>query len=183
MSSGRSGRTWIGIAAVAGLIAYALLAHDGLRPGGEAPAIEAPLLGGDTFHLADQRGRVVLLDFWATWCPPCRKSLPALQRVHERYQGSADVLIASVNTDYPADQQRVVPAFVKKHGYTFPVLLDDPRKVVSQAYRVTSIPTLVVIDRAGKVHTVQSGLPTTQVDGLVEHLEALIEEALADSES
>ncbi|MCA9557814.1 MAG: TlpA family protein disulfide reductase [Myxococcales bacterium] len=183
MSSGRSARTWIGIAAVAGLIAYALLAHDGLRTGCEAPAVEAPLLDGGTFELAAQRGKVVVLDFWATWCPPCRKSLPALQRVHERFRDSPDVVVASVNTDYPADQQRVVPAFVKKNGYTFPVLMDDPRKVVSQAYRVTSIPTLVIIDREGKVHTVQSGLPTTQVDGLVKHLEALIEEALADSES
>ncbi len=171
----RPSRTWIGIAAVAGLIAYSLLAHDGLRPGGDAPDFEARLLDGQTLQLSALRGRVVVLDFWATWCPPCRKSLPALQRVHEHYKDSADVFVASVNTDHAVDQVRLVPAFVRKNGYSFPVLLDDAHKAVSTAYRVQSIPTLVVIDRDGKVFKVQTGIPSTDEAVLVEHLEALID--------
>ena len=170
----RSARVWIAIALVSGAIAFSVLSGDGPPVGRLAPEISAQRLNGEAFLLSSLRGRVVVLDFWATWCPPCQKSLPALQRVHERYKDDPAVFVASVNTDHPVDQKNLLGRFMQARRYDFPVILDDGAKSVSNAYRVQSIPTLVVIDAEGLVRKVERGIPSSKVEVIEAHLNALI---------
>ena len=133
-----------------------------------APSISAPLLNGGTFDLAAHSGHVVVLDFWATWCPPCRRSLPALQRLHERYKDSKDVVVISVSQDKGAQASDRVRKYLSDRGFTFPVII-DPSGIASR-YGVSTIPTMVVIDPEGTVRTVQVGLYSSDTDTIVDHV-------------
>ncbi len=112
------------------------------------PAIDFTLkdLKGTPHTLRRLRGKTVLLDFWASWCGPCRMTMPQVAKIHAEYK-SRGVEVMSINVGEPAEK---AGAYVKQHGYLFTTLLDVDRTVSSQ-YRVSGIPTLVVIDRAGTV--------------------------------
>lgn len=173
---------WIAIAAVCAALAWSLMAdRGGPAVGGPAPPIEVETLAGEPFSLGAQTGKVVVLDFWATWCPPCVKSLPALERLHRKYDGHPEVLIASVNTDVMPERSAALKRWMDRHQYGFPVLLETRDKALSAAYRVQSIPTMVVVGRDGAVHDVQVGLPANDVDGIEAHIEARIRDALAET--
>lgn len=111
--------------------------------GKEAPPFSLPSLEGGTVDLTDLRGKHVLIDFWATWCPPCIEALPHVQ---ELSTASDKLVILTVSTD-PANVAR---DFIKEGGYTFTTLIDANRSV-SQAYRVTGIPTTFIVDPDGIV--------------------------------
>jgi thiol-disulfide isomerase/thioredoxin len=125
--------------------------------GAPAPAISAPVLGqAAPFELTAHRGRTIVLDFWATWCPPCQRTLPALQQLHDHYKGT-DVDVFAVNTDSPdAGRDRLVGEFLKRRGYGFPVILDGG--AISRDYRIQAIPTLVIIRPDGRVEEAHVGL-------------------------
>lgn len=112
-----------------------------------APDFTLPTLSGESFRLADLRGKVVLLNFWATWCIPCRTEMPAIEALYQRYKDRGlDVL--AVNLDVLSTAG--VEAFVKEAGVTFPIIL-DPSWATARAYRVVALPTTYLIDRAGNV--------------------------------
>ncbi len=113
--------------------------------GRPAPEFSLKDLDGGQVALADLRGKTVLLDFWATWCPPCRRAMPHIQKVHEEYQ-SLGLVVLGINYESP-DKPR---SFIGKHGYTF-TTLSDPGRKVTDAYGVASIPTTVIIDGEGTV--------------------------------
>jgi len=127
-----------------------------LDRGSVAPGFALVSLEGDTIRLAEQRGRVVLLNFWATWCAPCRWEMPALDRVH-RELGAEGLTVLAVNVDaapgavdgfgYPGGD---VGGFARELGLGFPILL-DPSGQVLRRYRVTGLPTTFLIDREGRV--------------------------------
>ena len=99
---------------------------------------------GGTFRLADQRGKVVLVNFWATWCPPCREEMPAMQRLYDRHKARGLVLVAvSLDAD-PA----LVPPYVKASKLTFPIAL-DPKAEVGNKYGVRALPSSFVVDKQG----------------------------------
>ncbi|HEV2176652.1 MAG TPA: redoxin domain-containing protein [Terriglobia bacterium] len=102
-------------------------------------------LQGEKVNLSDLRGKVVLLDFWATWCPPCREELPRIEKLYEAY-GKKDVVILGVNNE----DSRRVRKFLEKHGYNFTVLMDS-QDTVHRMYACHAIPTVIVIDRGGVV--------------------------------
>jgi peroxiredoxin len=111
-----------------------------------------PLLGGQRFRLAEQRGRVVLVNFWATWCPPCREEMPSMERLWRRHRDRGFVLLAiSLDAD-----PKVVPPFVKQYGLTFPVAL-DPGLDVANAYGVRALPASFIVDRGGLVAALALG--------------------------
>lgn len=133
-------------------------ASAGLPPapavGHPAPDFSLTLLAGETFTLSELRGPVVL-NFWATWCPPCRAELPELQAASERLAGQ--VAIIGVNqAEAPAD----VGAFVAGLGLSFPMPL-DARGEASRLYAVRSLPTTFFIDRQGIIRHIQVG-PVTE---------------------
>jgi thiol-disulfide isomerase/thioredoxin len=99
---------------------------------------------GQQVSLQQYRGKVVFLNFWATWCIPCREEMPALERLHQTYQAQ-DLAIISIDLKEGADQ---VKAFFQKHGLSFPSLL-DPNGTVFRDYLVAGMPTTYLIDRNG----------------------------------
>lgn len=102
-------------------------------------------LTGKTWRLKDLRGKVVLLNFWATWCPPCRKEMPDLETLYERFQGQG-LIILSISDE---DAGKVSP-FVRQMSVHYPVLLDPGRKV-NDLFQINGIPRTFVYDRSGKL--------------------------------
>lgn len=126
-------------------------------------------LQGEKLRLAAFRGKVLVLDFWATWCTPCRAQHPLLEQVRERYRNHQDVVFLSVNTD---EDPAVIPPFLEETGWQQPVYFEDG---LSRLLRVSSIPATIVLDRAGRVHGHLVGF---QPDRFVTLLSERIEEAL-----
>jgi peroxiredoxin len=102
--------------------------------------------GGGAFRLADHRGKVVMVNFWATWCPPCLEEMPAMERLYRQHREAGFTLVAvSVDGD-----DKVVPPFVKKLGLTFPIGL-DPGMDLANAYGVRALPSSFLVDREGNL--------------------------------
>jgi peroxiredoxin len=114
---------------------------------GEAAPFELPTTGGEPRRLADHAGQVVLLNFWATWCGPCREELPALQTLHEQLRDEGLVILA-VSVDRGDSQP--VRRFAERQGVQFDVL-HDPEQRAAARYGVVGYPTTVVIDRNGRI--------------------------------
>jgi peroxiredoxin len=119
----------------------------GLRPGSEAPAFRFRALPGGTVDLASFRGKVVLVNFWATWCPPCVEEMPSLERLH-RALGPEGLVVLGVAADDSDDDVRT---FLPKVGVTFPVLRDPGGRVASTSYRATGFPETFLIGRDGRI--------------------------------
>ncbi len=109
---------------------------------------------GDSRTLAAYQGKVVLLDFWATWCAPCRQEMPVFEQIHrEALATNKDLAVVMVNVNEPSV---VVSSFIEKEKFTFPVLLTEGKDTTTR-YQVSVYPTLVVLDRQGKVIDVVQG--------------------------
>jgi thiol-disulfide isomerase/thioredoxin len=118
-----------------------------------APDFTLTALDGTTLHLADMRGDVVLVDFWATWCGPCKIAMPGLQKLHEEY-GAQGVRVLALSVDQKGET--VVRPFIEQNGYTFAVALAD--EATRRAYGgIQSIPTTVIIRPDGTVHDMMVG--------------------------
>lgn len=113
--------------------------------GRPAPNLTVEGPDGRPARLSDFRGKVVFLDFWATWCPPCRESLPDTQKLHKRFASRGLVVLAITNED-----RATAEAFCKANGYSFPIYTDQSGKA-SLAFDVYGIPTFAVVDRAGRL--------------------------------
>lgn len=113
--------------------------------------------GGEVLKLSDYQGKVVLMDFWATWCPPCRKQMPALQQLAADPELAEHVHILSINTDdEDGMREELVRTFLQRNALTMTTLLDDGS--ASSLYRVSRIPTLVVLRPDGVVDQVSVGV-------------------------
>lgn len=123
-------------------------------------------LHGEKLRLAAFRGKVLVFDFWATWCTPCRAQHPLLEETRRRYRDNPDVVFLSINTDEDPD---AVPPFLEETGWEQPVYFEDG---LSRLLRVTSIPATVVLDRGGRVYGHLVGFqPNRFVDMLTERIE------------
>jgi peroxiredoxin len=112
-----------------------------------APDFTLQDMSGRTVRLSDYRGKVVLLEFWATWCPPCRASIPGLKILNDRYRDKGLVVLA-VSVD--VEGWDVVRAFVKRHDIDYTVLQGTDE--VEQDYRVRTIPMMLVLDKQGRIY-------------------------------
>lgn len=138
----------------------------------KAPDFSLKTLDGKTVRLSDQKGKVVVLDMWATWCPPCRKSLPHLQSLSAKTDLAEKGLVV-----WAIDQQESsekVSKFVTAGKYTFTVLLDSDG-AVGKAYLVQGIPTTVIVGRDGTVQEVFIGYD----DEVAKPMDEAVEKALA----
>lgn len=138
-------------------------------------------LDGNTIKLSDYKGKIILLNFWATWCPPCREEMPMMQEVYEKYKDQ-DVVILTVNptsvelrggTDSKKAENQV-RKFIKDSGFTFPVLLDKEDKAWD-IYQQRGIPVNYVIDKQGIVRYGFSGAfqSKEQIEMLIENIRAI----------
>ncbi len=123
-----------------------------------APEITLPTLEGGQARLSDLSGTPVILNFWASWCPPCRLEMPALQRVHEEYRGR--VVVVGVNMAQ-VDSIEQARTFLQDRGVTFPIWLDI-RGEAAQTYQVVSLPTTFFIDAQGTICEVVVGGPMAE---------------------
>ena len=129
------------------------------QQGFPAPDFELTTSTGETIRLSELRGQPVLVNLWATWCPPCREEMPAIEKVYQEFKDQGLVVLA-MNMTYQDDASAVAP-FIERHGLTFPILLDESGDT-SRAYQMRSLPTSFFIDRDGIINEVVIGGPMAE---------------------
>ncbi len=147
-------RSWKRLAGVLLILAVALTtcaAPDsggpvGVNQGNQARDFALESLAGAEVSLADHAGKVVLVNFWATWCPPCMAEIPELQEAYETYQDE-ELVVLGINVEEPRE---IVEPFVQSMGMTYPVLLDENGQVM-EMYRALGLPMSLIVDRQGVI--------------------------------
>jgi peroxiredoxin len=112
-----------------------------------APELTLTTLQGETISLTEYTGQVILVNLWATWCPPCKAEMPTLQAFHDKYKNDGFQVIA-INDGDPAPD---VEQFVKEYQLTFPIWLDPTYMATEQAFKTLNLPSSFVIDRTGTI--------------------------------
>ena len=153
-----------------------------------APDFTLPDQFGQEHTLSDYQGKVVFLNFWATWCPPCRAEMPDIQALYERYEDSEDVAVLGVafpglSGEGTADE---VAAFLEENGYTYPVVMAEDAQVAWD-YQIQAFPTTFMITRDGDIYGYVTGsLEADMMDSIIEQTLAYsdgIEQSSADPDS
>jgi cytochrome c biogenesis protein CcmG, thiol:disulfide interchange protein DsbE len=129
------------------------------QQGFPAPDFELETTSGETIKLSDLRGQAVLVNLWATWCPPCRAEMQAIEKVYNEYKEQGFVVLA-VNMTYQDDPRAVMP-FVNEQGLTFPILLDETGGMAN-SYQLRSLPSSYFIGRDGIINEVVIGGPMAE---------------------
>src|SRR6202795_777767 len=137
------------LATAASLLAAGFLSATEVRP---APPVQLHLADGTIVQPADYRGKVVLIDFWASWCVPCKASFPALDALYQRDRDRGLVVLA-INLD---EERKAADAFLASRPHVMPVLF-DPKGESAEAFRIRGMPSSVVIDRAGNIRFTHIG--------------------------
>ncbi len=163
-------RAGLAIAAVC-LSVGAGVAQAAVSPGLAAPDFTLRTLAGSNLRLQEQRGQVVLVNFWATWCGPCRQEMPHLNRIADKYRGAGLVMLG-VNID---NDVQIAAEVASKLGVKFPVLLDTDKKV-SRLYDLSSMPSTLVIDRSGRVRYLHKGYQSGYEDQYDRQIRDLLKE-------
>ena len=140
------------------------------KQGTEAPDFKVEMFDGKSIRLSDLRGKVVLVNFWATWCPPCREELTRVQKeIIDRFAGQEFVFLPISR----GEELHTVEAFRKRMGYTFPMGL-DPDQRIFRRYATNYIPRNFLIDRDGKVVLASIGYDKAEFAHLIETIEKTI---------
>ena len=135
-----------------------------VMPGFEWASVEGP-----SWSLAEHRGKIVVVNFWATWCGPCRQEIPDLVRVYEQYSGRG-VIFAGVSLD--SKPSEVVPSFARRYRIPYPTLVPAPESAIANA--IQTIPTSFLIDRQGRIARTWAGI--LQEPELTKNIEELLAE-------
>lgn len=160
------------IAAVTGLAALAAPAWSGSPLDVPAPAFALLTRAGSSIDLDELRGQVVMINFWASWCGPCRQEFPILDQIYRKYRPMGFTLVAvNVESDR-ADAER----FLAGTPVTFPVAWDADNKV-SSAYGVSAMPTTLIVDRKGQVRWVHLAYKPGDEDEYLNQVRAMLREA------
>ncbi len=152
------------------IAATSLAASSGLT-GRPAPDFALKSSTGENLRLSEYRGDVVMINFWATWCGPCRQEMPLLDELYTRYERVGFSLLG-VNID---DDSRKAMNMIAELGVSFPVLFDS-RKEVSKLYEVDAMPVTVIVDREGNVRHVHKGYKPGYEDKYLNEIRALLRE-------
>ncbi len=144
-----------------------------LRAGSTAPSFRLASLAGGDVDLGTLRGSIVVVNFWATWCPPCVDEMPSLEKLH-RALGPEGLVILGVSVD---EDEAALRAFVTRAGVTFPVLRDPGGRTAAQAYGTTGYPGSFVIDRSGRLLESFMGPAEWAAAAAIDHFRDLLRSA------
>ncbi len=158
------------LGALLSIFAASSLASSGLA-GQTAPDFVLKSATGENMRLSEYRGDVVMINFWATWCGPCRQEMPLLDELYGRYQRVGFSLLG-VNID---DDSRRAMAMVDELGVSFPVLFDE-HKEVSKLYQVEAMPVTLLLDREGTVRYVHHGYKPGYEQKYLDEIRSLLRE-------
>ncbi|MGP0567075.1 peroxiredoxin family protein [Nitrospina sp. 32_T5] len=112
-----------------------------------APNFELPTLNGGKISLKDYRGKVVFINFWATWCATCKVEMPSMQKVYDKFKDRGfEMLTISVDKD-----QKLIQPFMEEYNLTFPVLLDPDEEIAKQVYKTTGVPETFIVSKNGVI--------------------------------
>jgi len=137
----------------------------------KAPDFQLPTLKGDKVNLSDFRGQVVYVDFWATWCPPCRESFPWMESMHQRYQDMG-LKIVAISLD---QESHLIENFLKAHEADF-TILHDKKGTVAESYNVKGMPSSYLVDRKGNIRLRHAGFNEGDKADLESHIKKLLAE-------
>ncbi|MCA9531878.1 MAG: TlpA family protein disulfide reductase [Myxococcales bacterium] len=160
----QTARPWwrLGAAVALIVVAAALPARAAsVSTGALAPEIGLTDLAGKPVRLSDLKGKVVVVDFWATWCVPCRSELPVLQRLYERYR-ERGLVVVGVTVDQRIEHVR---RFLKESPVSFPVV-HDAEHAVAERYQPATMPSSYFIDKTGVIRHVQHGFRASDADAI-----------------
>ena len=124
-----------------------------------APDFTLNTPSGEPYNLSELKGRAILVNFWATWCPPCRAEMQTIEKIYLEYKVQGFIVLA-INTTYQDDPFLIIP-FTTGRNLTFPILLDETGEVAN-AYQLHSLPSSFFIDRTGKIRKVAIGGPMSE---------------------
>ena len=165
-------RSFLALTVCAALALAAPVVALAAKAGARAPEFELKGLDGKTVRLSSLKGKVVLVDFWASWCKPCKKELPALDKLAKQYKDAGkDVVFVAINID--TDRAKA-EKFLKEKGIKHVVVLLDPSSTSAEAYQPGTMPTSYVVDQKGIIKFVNEGYNPGdegklkgQIDGLL----------------
>lgn len=122
--------------------------ESGLKAGEYAPDFELETMDGEVVKLSDYKGQKVLLNFWATWCPPCRAEMPDMQKYHDNHEEGVILAVNLIDTEQSVES---IEKFLEEYEITFTILADEKSKI-TQVYEAYGLPTSYFIDTEGKIH-------------------------------
>jgi cytochrome c biogenesis protein CcmG/thiol:disulfide interchange protein DsbE len=137
----------------------------------KAPDFQLPQIGGDKVSLSELRGNVVYVDFWATWCPPCRESFPWMESMHQRYQ-DLGLQIVAISLDQKSD---LIKSFLKAHKASF-TILHDSEGGVAESFKVKGMPSSYLVDRNGNIRMRHAGFNDSDKAELESKIKKLLTE-------
>jgi len=162
---------WIRGAMLAMTVLAAPVALGSPSVGAAAPTFELNVMGGKQLGLDELRGQVVLINFWASWCGPCRTEMPRLDALYRKYK-AAGVTLVGINVEPDSGDAR---NYLKSTPVTFPILFDTDSKV-SKLYEVAGMPSTVILDRKGTVRYIHRGYKPGEEDAYLDQIRALMRE-------
>ena len=141
------------------------------KVGDDAPSFRARTLNGsETISNTDLKGKVVFVDFWASWCPPCLKSLPEFENLQTSFSGRDDVVVLAINLD---ENPQDAKDFINKINVTYKILADK-EGVIPESFGVNAMPTSYIIDKSGVIRYVHSGYKSGDVSKIKAEIEKLL---------
>ena len=161
-------RTWVGVTAVILMTVSSVTA--GIKETA-APDFTLKSVGGENLKLSEYRGEVVLINFWASWCGPCRQEMPVLSELHDKYK-ALGFTVLGVNVEEDSSKARKL---LQEMSVSFPVLLDN-ESVVSKQYDVVAMPSTVLVDRNGNMRYLHKGYKPGLEDVYLQQVRELIRE-------
>jgi thiol-disulfide isomerase/thioredoxin len=138
---------------------------------GPAPQFTLAARGGNSLSLAQYKGQVVMLNFWASWCGPCRQEMPLLENIYKKYNKMGFTLIG-VNVE---PDSKAADAWLQQTPVSFPVIYDKD-STVSRAYNVAGMPSTVIIDRKGNIRVLHQGYKAGDENGYQDNIRMLVRE-------
>ncbi len=135
-----------------------------------APSFELESLSGGRVNLSDYRGKVVFINFWATWCSTCEVEMPSMEKLYQRFKDHGfEMLTISVDKD-----QSLIEPFMKKYNLTFPVLLDPESVVAKKNYKTTGVPETFIVNQEGLIVYKKIGPDDWATDEMIESFAKLV---------